>query len=348
MYGFQADTLVLTNNGNKPIQDIKKGDFVLTHKSRYKMVKDVQMINNSNVYFLQSYGAHKIIAGPNTLFYTKPKKKRNIFKPASWTEVKNVYKGMFMCSSYNTESVNSYYKQSLMDNDLKFYEFLGAYFANGLLSEYKRTDKNYYDRKIIIYNNIANEKIMDRIFKNIEFHYFKRYNKQSISYIINNKSLFTYLYEFGKGSENKHFTDKIFNLTKNQKHAILKGYFKVNGIYDKESDSYIVSSVSNKLIYDLKQLVMEIYRLPVKVYKDATDKKIILGQTINTEPRYILRYKNNISMYDHAVVYNSHEYWQPLRKVFCLEKQKQTLYNLIIDEDMSYTANSLMVSSGYN
>lgn len=82
---FVAGTLVMTDKGLKPIEEISLGDMVLTHKSRFrKVLKIGSKITDKVIEII--VGNNKIYTTLNHPFYTKEKVNEKI----SWTEVKDL------------------------------------------------------------------------------------------------------------------------------------------------------------------------------------------------------------------------------------------------------------------
>ena len=72
---FPAGTLVLTKNGYCPIEDIKVGDFVLTHTGKWQKVLSVGTRTSETV-ILQGFGHPNLETTPNHPFYASRKIKK--------------------------------------------------------------------------------------------------------------------------------------------------------------------------------------------------------------------------------------------------------------------------------
>ena len=68
---FVAGTLVLTDRGYIPIEDVKVGDMVLTHKNRYQKVLRVGHKQSSDLYEIKGMAFDKIVCTGNHPFYTR-------------------------------------------------------------------------------------------------------------------------------------------------------------------------------------------------------------------------------------------------------------------------------------
>lgn len=65
---FVAGTLVMTDRGMKPIQDIKVGDYVLTHKGRFRKVLNIGNKLSNTIYKISGYGFKNILTTATILF----------------------------------------------------------------------------------------------------------------------------------------------------------------------------------------------------------------------------------------------------------------------------------------
>lgn len=86
---LSADTIVLTSGGPKPIWEIRAGDFVLTHKSRYKKVlATLSKIHEGLFVKVKARGDLGIICTDDHLFFvSEAKDKRPVLTPRlSWRE----------------------------------------------------------------------------------------------------------------------------------------------------------------------------------------------------------------------------------------------------------------------
>lgn len=80
---FVAGTLILTHDGYKPIEDVQVGDYVWTHKNRWKPVVET-LKSTKPVMKLRGYGHPGIVCSRKHPFYVCPKNGRDepAFKPA--------------------------------------------------------------------------------------------------------------------------------------------------------------------------------------------------------------------------------------------------------------------------
>ena len=70
---FMANTLVQTSEGLKAIQDVKMGDYVITHKNRMRKVIQTMNREVDTVCAIHAYGVDVIPTTPNHPFWVRAK-----------------------------------------------------------------------------------------------------------------------------------------------------------------------------------------------------------------------------------------------------------------------------------
>lgn len=85
---FVAGTLITTNNGMKPIEEINIGDLVLTHNNTYETVTDKMINNAEGIYTLQVQGSPITECTGNHRFYVRYKIESGWTNP-EWKAIEN-------------------------------------------------------------------------------------------------------------------------------------------------------------------------------------------------------------------------------------------------------------------
>lgn len=87
---FVAGTQVLTKEGYKPIEDIQIGDYVWTHKGRFKRVYDTMNKQSDDVYAVYIEGSLPILVTGNHPFYTREMSQLKKLSEPLWKEVNDL------------------------------------------------------------------------------------------------------------------------------------------------------------------------------------------------------------------------------------------------------------------
>lgn len=87
---FYENTLILTKSGYKKIKDIVPGDFVLTHRGKYRKVVTTMKKWTQKVYTIETRIAKEIITTEEHPFYVIRKKKSGKFSKPKWVKAANL------------------------------------------------------------------------------------------------------------------------------------------------------------------------------------------------------------------------------------------------------------------
>ena len=107
---FVAGTLVLTNNGFRPIEEIKEGDMVLTHRNRFRRVTSVGKRNYEGAMVaLQGMSTNTIYCTEEHPFfvrkmYRKGHNSERCFYDPEWVKAKDIDKKTYLGYAINQEA----------------------------------------------------------------------------------------------------------------------------------------------------------------------------------------------------------------------------------------------------
>lgn len=151
---FEKNTKILTNKGYKKIQDIEKGDLVVTHTNKYKRVINPMKSFSNEIYEVNVVGNTPIKVTGEHPFYVITKDKYGNLSDPYWKECKNLSKDDFIARPISFDKDYSYNKNAIWIYGLLY----------GSNSDYFEKDKQ------IIYNlsksHIDYKIIDDKIFIN--------------------------------------------------------------------------------------------------------------------------------------------------------------------------------------
>ena len=143
---FAKDTMVLSEHGFTPIQNIRPGTMVLTHRGRWRPVLDVMKRPNAPTTTLHAQGVpgvvttddHPFYARASTTAYSRSTKTVNrTFASPAWTEVKHIGTGHHLAQVLPPTNTDP--------NDPSFWWLIGRYLATGY-----RTDPPQRSTGIVI------------------------------------------------------------------------------------------------------------------------------------------------------------------------------------------------------
>lgn len=338
---FRKGTLITTNKGYKNIEDIQKGDMVLTHKNRFKKVITPMITKSNKIYELNIQGSPISYVTSEHPYYVRTanrqwdnsiKTSRRYLSEPYWKPVKELEKNDFIGVPINTICDNIY---GLSEEDCWL---LGRYIADGHYRKYKTGNQLKYQ---VVYS--IGENKLD-IFKNSVSRNFSCYSHTQSVYrcVISSKRLVELIEKFklGNSAIDKNISVELLNLPINLAKCVLDGYMSGDGCFTK--NKYSATSISKKLIYGLGQLVMKVYKVPYSVcFVKRPSKTTICGRIVNQHDTWQITFDKKIKKQTHAVV-DGDFIWFPFRSKKSLDIV-DTVYNFEVEDDNSYVANNCIV-----
>lgn len=365
---FVAGTQVLTKEGYKSIEDIKIGDYVWTHKGRFKRVYNTMNKQSDDVYAVNIQGSLPILVTGNHPFYAREmsrfgKKGKRGWSEPLWKEVKDLElvknsSGAIRRQDYagipvnkNTEmldwagvDINHVIygqqtiiknKRSLLIDTPEFWFFIGRWVGDG----WRRKDR----KEVILCAGKHQAEDLKKIIANAGLKATITEERTTYRGSISNIELYHLLEMFHDGAENKHIPQSVLDLPDMLLNSFLDGYISADGYIEhkKDVDIYKVSSVSLSLILGVQAIVAKLFNQASTIIPRQGGKREIEGRTVDTKPSYVLSFRKDITKQQHHV-YIDNCLWVPFKRKTKLDG-KHTVYNISVEEDESYTVNNLAV-----
>lgn len=336
---FPAGTLVLTDKRLTPIEDVRVGDMVLTHKGRYKKVLRTGS-RIADTVRLKGQGVHEIECTPNHPFYACSKVRdwdddgracdESLSEP-SWVNASDMAGKMWL----NVSAANSAQEiprlrvreeQGDYDLDEAFFYFVGRWLGSGWMKTEKRKGRDeLYSHGIHVFCNPAsaneiearlreNEIRFDRIVSNE----FRCSLAPLIDWMASN---------FCDDGYHKHIPSWAFSMPTEFREAMLLGY--LDSVGTTTANGSKASSVSKELTVGMKMLAAGLGYASSVI--NAVDKADIFRT-----------YRQPYYMRSKSAVVTQDGFWGVVRKVLP-GRTSVTVYNLEVEDDNSYTADGIAV-----
>ncbi len=338
---FTADSLVRTSEGMKPIAEIRKGEWVVTHNGRWREVLDCGCTGEKEVVRLNAMGLDEITATANHPFYVRHmsryypsfyengKRKRSShrrFSEPEWKPLGELTK--FDYIGIPTLQKEEFDESLEMDEELLW--LVGRYIADG----YRK--KGQYTVTFCIGERKYAE-FMDHI-KKYEGYLDKC--RTACKYGITSQVLWNFCGECGDLAMNKHLPSWVWKLSANGIKKLLEGYFDGDGCCTRNG-IVKATTISRRLAYDLALAIATVYNAPCRLcYTHRPPTCVIEGRTVNQHDTYQIAFKTNKGKQDQAF-YEDGYVWLPIRSV--VRGGKEKVYNLTVEEDNSYTVQNIAV-----
>lgn len=348
---FPAGTLVLTDKRLVPIEDIKVGDMVLTHKGRYRRVLKVGSHIGDTV-VLKGQGTHGLECTPNHPFLSVVKeytwdnsirsRRMSLSKP-EWTHAEDMVGRMWLnvsASSVETNAPSFRLKDETFpyEMDEEFFYFVGRWLGDGWITSYNRKDrKNSVMKKVFICcdHRVADD-LQERLRKT-GLVFTRMEDRTATRFTCTSAPLHDWFLEnFGKGAAGKHLPSWALGLPIKLRKALFTGYADSDGtLFD---GGIKASSVSRELAVGMKMLGAGLgYTSSVVRVVNRREECVIEGRRVNERPYYSQSYYNS----SRSAIVCGEGFWGRVRKVLPGREQVR-VYNLEVEEDNSYAADGIV------
>lgn len=346
---FTKGHYVLTDKGYREISEIKIGDMVLTHNGNYKPVVRTYQ-RKAETKKVDIVGFTSLITTGNHPFYSIKRKKadyreymqthsyRKFSKSPEWTKVDDMTTDTF-CGKH------TYIPEEDFETDDELLWILVRYIADGhlRLNRRKRRKNSYYYQTII---SVGADKL-DEFKEKVTKRHFSCYlhTKNVYRCVFSSKELCDLITEndFGRTAHEKKIPEKFMRLPIEKSKILLDGYLSGDSCFVPDSGMYTCSTISPVLALQIQRLVAHIYKTNTGFYVDSRQKEhYIYGRKINNNfPLYSVVFKKDRRKQSVYHVQNE-IIWTPVKSVTPTNKT-ETVYNIEVADDNSYTVNNCIV-----
>lgn len=306
---------VRTKHGLKNIENVKCGDYVLTHENRYnKVLREMSRVKEG-YYKIKYIGGTLELTDEHPLYVLRD----GDFK---WVKVKDLKTTDMMTFNINKKSE----KVNLSNETLWL---LGRYVADGHYNKYSHNSINFaisFDKEKEFLDNSPKE-FLNR---------YKKFKKTCWDYRIADKEFKDLCLQFGTGSKTKIIPSWVNNLPKEQLQWFFNGYMSGDGHIRTKSDNeeLMFSTVSKDMFVNLQDIIIKLYGRVCGQYirhdnRKETFNDSYCGQCILTDNQTNQTMVNDkICTKIHSIEYIS---------------EKVQVYNIEVEEDNSYTLDNVIV-----
>jgi len=353
---FIRDTLVLTKNGYKEIQNVMIEDELLTHTGKFQKIVNLQKKEyNGLLYDLKiKYHPEVITCTEEHPFYVREKKqtwnnlKRKYdtsFGEPEWISASSLTANHVLGMVINTKEdiptfnfekkINQTWNNaiSITLNNIDQWFTMGYFIGAGWIQESKKID-SIKDTHTIRFSFCEGDyESVNRIKKVLHITY-KEKSGKSNKYVCNNYIWFNIFKQFGKYAHGKLIPEWIQNAPKQLIQEFIKGYMAADG-YVRQNGSNRIVTVSNNLAYGLQRLYLKLGHIA------SVEKTIRLNihvnqcRMINHRDTYqVTVYPNSQQKYSTFIENNY--VWYPMSNISSKDTRNEPVYNFEVEIDNSY------------
>lgn len=335
------DSLILTKEGYKKLEEVKVGEEVLTKSNTWHRVNKKFDNGIHNTCYVNAYGFKKIHCTLNHKFYVRELYRKSpvlkngkrgnerLFKDPIFKEVKDITRKDYFGIPVIKDEIPFY------TSELDFWYMIGFYVGDGYLS------KSGYDIRLSC-NDIKLEKLKSHLDANKWNYTINDMELSCHKLRFANKEIYNFIKKYiGTGSNDKRISGEILSLPKSELRAFIEGYIDSDGNINKSGKNEFtrISSINENLIYSTAAIIEKVYHRPVSIHVDKPRKKthfIEKREIKSNYPLYELKFKYSTDKQDKAF-YEDGYIWYPF---YSIEPGKEEhVYNMEVDEDHSYIVN---------
>ena len=356
---FTKDTLILTKDGLKCINEVKEGDYVLTHTNTYKKVVASRKTGHKEVFNIKALGVHELKCTENHKFYVRQMsrtystlengKRGSVrkFDIPKWVECKSLTKNHYLGISVNQNSIIPSWDgitlkcadgkkdrcrneiSNLLENN-NFWWTIGRYIGDGWVSTQggiviccARTEVSEIESHLIacgLSYSIVEERTVCKVH-------------------IPKKELSSFVEPFGRDALNKRIPGYMFDMPVTLLKSFIEGYLSADGYV--QGNKCRIASISKQLIYGTAQLIAKVYKQPYKIYKCNRKKTVLIeGKLCNQHDSYEVCWKLESCKQDKAFYENGY-IWVPIKSVTKV-LDFEDVFDIEVENDHSFTANGII------
>ena len=359
---FPAGTLVLTEMGYKPIENIAVGERVLTHTGKWEKVlrtgskvADTIVLNGFGHYGLETTREHP--------FYASEKKRREYKRDKngkqhpetymttpSWVEAQNM-KNKFWATPVICESLpipeikatsGKGKRAPIPDMDLDFWWFVGRWLGDGWLRSTQRPHRKEgltWGQIFLCCSHPEAEFVKEKLSR-IGLTWANFTEQTTDKFRTTNKDLCNWLLDnFGQYADGKRIPLWVLSLSAEYRQAILDGYFSADGWVMKNGTNS-ATTVSKYLALGMRLIAESLGYSSMLYLAKMKPKTTIEGRTVNQKDCYTVRYSTIKKQTSRK---EAHGYsWGKVRDVLPGRKSVQ-VFNLEVGRDNSYVIENIIV-----
>jgi len=340
---FVKDTLVLTHNGYKEVQNVSIDDKLLTHTGKFQNIINLQRKEyNGQLYDIKlKYHPEIISSTEEHPFYVREQKKvwnntirkyEYLFGEPEWKNASKLTMNDYFGMVINTESeipTFDFGEGEITLNSADMWFTIGYYIGNQEHNSPPLDTIFGFDKDdTVSFNRVTN------VLRKIKFIRYSEYPEFSVEKDINyfvcknsNWNKLLNVFSILREQNNKTLPEWIHNAPKHLINEFIEGYIQSNGFTKKRNKSiWFVSS--RNLMYEFQRLYLKI-------------GKIIEGIIMLDKLNQCIYLDDHVDI-SNAFIEDNYVWYAPY-KITTRETQNEPVYNFEVETDNSYTVYNTVV-----
>jgi hypothetical protein len=359
---FPVGTMILTQKGIIPIEEIQIGDRVLTHKNRWRAVTRI-MSRESSTLILQGHGHNRLEVTTEHPFYARQQRfawnnekrdyDRRIYDPPSWVQAQDLLNQKYRWSTptqYEELPVPTLPNNEELLTNSEFWWMVGRWLGDGML---RQRDKVAGEITIVCGKHEADElekrlaywlpTDANKRIRRGELRWRRGEERTTSTFTCSSQTLTRWIStHFGRYSHGKTLPAWALSLPQDHRQALLDGYLASDGSQGTRRTQ--ADTISKRLAVGIRLLAESLgYRVSLGIYPQHSTN--IEGRSVTGQNIWHLAWENNKSQRE-AFEDDSHS-WGLVKQIHPGQSQV-VVYNFSVEEDESYTADGIVVHNCTN
>lgn len=353
---FPAGTLVLTEWGYRPIEDVRVGDMVLTHRGRWRPVTSV-LSSSKPTFEVRGHGHHGLRVSGEHPFWTRTRQKRRVRQSPSgpsrtettwaeprWTKANALMAGHYWACPIRLDPLAvPWIVGRPLPLDERLWWLVGRYLADGWT---RLTD--HHAELVITCGRHEVESLRPLLNRwpragrraaTGELAWHERETSTAYQFTASHRGLVGWLRsEFGHLAHGKTIPGWVYGMPAAHRRALLDGYISGDG-WDR-GDIVEATTVSKPLAFGIRTLAASLGHVPAVYLRANSD--VIQGRPVDARDAYHLRWRHHVDE-AHAQHHSDDLHlFTPIRAVGA-PGQAEPVFNISVADDESYVAEGVVV-----
>lgn len=329
---FPAGTLVTTDAGLRPIEELQIGDKVLTHRRHYRPVIQTMRREADQILSVKAMGAPAIATTAEHPFYVRDG--RNV-EPV-WVPARELRYGMYLALPDTDVS-----EQSLTDGEISRWYLVGRWLGDGWTVTHKRSGRVASTAQRVHWCCAPEEsEALEKAFAEAGPHPTKAPDRTAVKYVMQSAEWAALLGDFGKYAYGKHIPEYVHALPIPAQAALLRGWLDSDG--DVKADGTLNGTTTSRaLAVGMARIARTVHQKGVSIHAGGTPRAnvTIEGRQVNERPWWSVRIPPGPS----KRAFQADGFtWVPLRSVSKQDTPTE-VFNIGVQDDESYVAEGVVV-----
>lgn len=331
---FQAGTLITTATGPVPIENVKRGDAVLSHERRWRTVVQTMARVADHQVIVKAMGTPSILTTDEHPFYVK----RTATSAAEWVPAKGLARGMFLAQPVDVPS-----DEPVTAGMIAEWYLIGRWLGDGWTVIHKQTStisQGHSGSRVHWCCSPAETDELEKAFASAGLTPTRSDERTVTKYVMQSAHWAHRLADFGRYAHGKRIPEHVHTLPRSLQQALLAGWLDADG--DVKADGAINgTTVSKALALGMARVARLVHGKPVSIHEVVPPSSTrIEGRLVQQRPYWNVR----IAAGSPRQAFTADKFiWVPVRTITRTADIERRVYNLGVAEDESYVADSVVV-----